>query len=387
MPPPGGSAAEAEQPRGLRGDAVRRDELLLLSDRAQEAERVHAETEHADRRDRQQAEYRAERDRAAFAHARRGEHEERQQQPGRDLDADTGRERERGGAEARAASRAQRECGGERQQQQRVVVGAADRVDEQHGVETDERGGPGRGVTEALGRARDQRDSGEARGDRDRFERPQPAGEPERGGRVARERERWTVGGVLKRPADEPVGAVGGRFRGDVRVRVEPVQGPDAGEREVAEHVLGDQRRPEQQRDVGEDDRRREDADREQAREPEHEQVARAHQQHQRLEAGARKPDAETPQRPRQPVGPAADAGRDVLRRAPSSTGREQERAREDAEQAERPKRTRERRSAAGTLRRIRARRGAWLEARYGGHGLDPDIVASAGRASVQAGR
>ena len=53
-----GGRADAEQPRGLGGDAVRRDELLLLADRVEEAERVRTEADHADRGDGQQPEAR-----------------------------------------------------------------------------------------------------------------------------------------------------------------------------------------------------------------------------------------------------------------------------------------------------------------------------------------
>ncbi len=56
MTPPAGCAAQPEQPRGLGGDAVRGHELLLLADRAEEAERVHAKAEHAEQRQREQAE-------------------------------------------------------------------------------------------------------------------------------------------------------------------------------------------------------------------------------------------------------------------------------------------------------------------------------------------
>ena len=80
MAPPGGRPAQAHQPRGLGGDAVRGHELLLLADGIEEPERVAAEADQAERGERQQAE------RALIATPRRsrgrgrGEREERQQQ-------------------------------------------------------------------------------------------------------------------------------------------------------------------------------------------------------------------------------------------------------------------------------------------------------------------
>jgi hypothetical protein len=52
MPPPCRRPVQAEQARGLRRDAVGRDELLLLADGVEEAERVHAESDDTDGRDR-----------------------------------------------------------------------------------------------------------------------------------------------------------------------------------------------------------------------------------------------------------------------------------------------------------------------------------------------
>jgi hypothetical protein len=194
---------------------------------------------------------------------------------------------------------------------------------------------------------------------------------------------------MLKRPADEAERAVGWRFGGDVRVRVEPVQGADAREREIAEDVLGDQRRAEQQRDVREHDRDRDRGQRQRARDGEHEQVARAQRQHQQLEAAARDADAETLQRPGQPPGPAADTSGHVLRRALGCAGGDQENSDRDAEQSERAEGARERRADAGVAGAIDTHRGfrADMYAGHGGCSLYAFIVASARRASVQAAR
>ncbi len=380
---------QSEQARGLGGDAVRRDQLLLLADGVEEAECVHAEAEYADRGDDEQAERRARGDLGALARARRCEDQKRQQQPGGDLHADAGGERECARAEARAGAGGQRQRRRERQQQQRVIVRAADGEHEQDGVEPDERRGEAGGMPEAGGRAHDQRDRGEARGDGDRLERPQAAGEPEWRGRIACERERRPIRGVLKRPADEAVDGIARRFGGDVRVRVKTVQRADAREREIAEDVLGDQRRAQQQRDMREHDRGEQRRERQCPRGREHEQVARAHRQHQRLKAAAREADADASQRPRQPSRPASFAGRHVLRRAPRRAGRDEQHACEHSEQAERAERARQRGGDPRAARAVRARRcirrhaHAW----YRGRGLHPCIVASARCASVQRGR
>jgi hypothetical protein len=279
-----------------------------------------------------------------LARAPRGEHQEGEREAGRDLDAHPGGQRRRGRTRARArtgrgthphCSRAQQQRGGERQQQQRVVVRSAHRQHQQHRVQPDERGRPAGGVAEAPGRPRDQRHRAEGRGDGDRLERPQPAGEPQRGDRVAEKREQRAVRGGLERPPDEPVHVVGGRFGGEVRVRVQSVQDPQPRERQIAEHVLGDQRRPEQQDRVRQHDRARERRQRQPRCDQQHQQVARAHEQHQRLEASAGEAHAETSQRARQPGRPAAFAGRDVAPWSRRGARAHQEDRRHDAEQPE----------------------------------------------------
>ncbi len=60
---------------------------------------------------------------------------------------------------------------------------------------------------------------------------------------------------MLKGPADEMEHLVGRRFGGDVRIRVKSVQDPQPRERQIAEDVLGDQRRAERHDHVGQHDR------------------------------------------------------------------------------------------------------------------------------------
>jgi len=264
-------------------------ELLLLADRVHEPEPVHAEADHADDRDRRQRQHRVERHLPALAQARGGEHQERERQSRRDLHPHARRQRSDGRTRARPRSlvsaqrsprrlrrrrralvRAQRKGCGEREQEQRVVVGAAHRQHEQHRVQADERRRPARGAARARGRARDQRHGAEAGEDRDRLERPQPASEPQRRYRVAREREQRTVRRVQEGPADEVIRRVRRRFRGHVRVGIQSVQRSQPRERQVAEHVLGDQRWPEQEDHVGQHDRARERRQRQPSRCHEH---------------------------------------------------------------------------------------------------------------------
>ena len=77
------------------------DELLLLAERAEEAERVAAEADQRDGAEHRERKRRRDRDTSALACAAWREHEERQQQPGGHLDADPGRQRRRAGAQLR----------------------------------------------------------------------------------------------------------------------------------------------------------------------------------------------------------------------------------------------------------------------------------------------
>jgi hypothetical protein len=233
-------------------------------------------------------------------------------------------------------SRGQQQGRGDCQEEQRVVVGAAHGEHEHHGVQPYERGGPPRRLAESSGCPRDQRHRAEARRDGDRLERPQPAREPQRRDRVADEREQRAVGGVLKRPADEAEHWVGRRFGGHMCVRVQSVQRPQPRERQIAEHVLGDQRWPQQQDHIRHHDRPRQRRDRQLPRGNQYEHVARAHDQHQRLEGAAAQAEVEPVQRSRQPRRPAAAAGGDVLRGRGCGAGADHEDRCEDPQQPNR---------------------------------------------------
>ena len=213
------------------------------------------------------------------------------------------------------------------------------RQHEQDRVQADERRHPARRSSETGSRGRDHRHGGEARGDRDGLQRPQTTGDPQRRGRIACEREQGAVGRVLEGPPDERKDRVGGRLGSHMGVRIEAVQRAHARKREVPEHVLGDQRRPEQQDHVRQQHTREQRPHRQRARGHEHEHVARAHQQRERLKAMAAEPDIETPQRARQPRGPPAAAGRHVLSRPRRGAGAQQERRSEHAKHAKRSKR------------------------------------------------
>jgi hypothetical protein len=321
---------------------------------------VHAEAQQRHQRHRQQRRAGAQRHTDALAVARRAEHEERQHQARGELQADARRQRGGGGARMRASpssgagpvgagragservgsgSRGQRERRRKCQRQQRVVVRSPLGQRQHHGVQADECRSPRGGAPETAGGARDQGDGAEAREYGDRLERPQPARQPQRHERIAQQREQRTVGRVLKGPADELVHRVGGRFGGKVRVRVKAVQGPQARERQVTEHVLGDQRRSQQQDHVRDHDRHRDRGHPQPARRRQHQQVARAHDQHQRLEAGVREADAETAQRTGHPRRPATRAGGNELRRRRGGARAQERHAHDDAHQAQQAER------------------------------------------------
>jgi hypothetical protein len=276
----------------------------------------------------------------ALARVSRCEYEQRQRQPGGHLDADTGHQCRRARPQARVGAGAQRERRCERQQDQRVVVRPADRQYEQHGVQADERRRPAPRLTEPAGGPGDQRDGAEARGDGERLERPQAAGQPERSRGVAEEREQRPVGGMLEGPADEPEDFVARRFGRHMRVRVQAVEGSETGKAHVAEDVLRDQRRPEQQDQVRGHDRRHERADRQGAREQQHEQVARAHDQREGLEGARADAHAQALEGPRKPTRPAAASPRHVSRRFAGGAGAREEDGHDHAEQAEQAERS-----------------------------------------------
>jgi hypothetical protein len=217
---------------------VHGDELLLLADSAEKTECVAAEGNQRDHTEHDEADCRTHKRLQPIARRPRSEHEERQREAGRDLDRDTRHERRRCRTNPRARAGAQQQRRRQREQDQRVVVRAADREHEQDRVQPNECRGPARRVPEPSGRARDQRDGGEARDDRNRLKRPQAAGQAERCRRVAQQREQRAVGRVLIRPADERKDFVAGGLRGYVRVRVEAVQRAESGKADVAEDVL-----------------------------------------------------------------------------------------------------------------------------------------------------
>jgi hypothetical protein len=272
---------------------VGRHELLLLAHRSQESERVDAEADHSKGGERQQAQRGAERHPEALASAGRGEHQKRQHQASRELDAHSRGQRRRPGTQARAATGRHRQGERQREEYERVVVRTSDRQHQQDRIQPDEGRRPGGALTQAPGGARDQRNRTEAGGGCDRLEDPQPARESQRGRCVASEREQGAVGGMLEGPSHEGEDWIGGRFGGHVGVRIQAVQGTHAREGQIAEHVLGDQRRSERQDDVREHDRAHQWTDRQRARRYQYEQVARAHDQHQRLEAAAADADIE----------------------------------------------------------------------------------------------
>ena len=265
---------------------MRRHQLLLLTDGVEKAERVHAETEHPDECQGEQRRARGKSGAHALARAGRSEDQEREHEARRDLDPHPCRQRPRGrawtrvhapgartdtGTYAGADAGTEKQGGCERQQQQRVVVCPADGQHQEHRVQPNECGCPAWRLPEPLSRAGDQRDRTQARGDGYRLERPQPAREAQGRDRVAEQREQRAVGGVLKRPADEPEDRVSRSFGCKVRVGIQAVQRPEACEREVAEHVLGDQRRAEEQDHVGQHDRHDERTYVQRSRRQEHE--------------------------------------------------------------------------------------------------------------------
>ncbi len=152
------------------------DELLLLADGAEEPERVRPEPNDADRCDRHQAQHARERHAPALARPTAAEHEEREQQPGGELDPHAAGQCERGGARpARGRARAgcaQQQREADREQQQRVVVGAADRQHEEHGVQAEERHGERARAPEAAGRLGGEPDRPEAGKGRKRLQGP-----------------------------------------------------------------------------------------------------------------------------------------------------------------------------------------------------------------------
>ncbi len=308
------------------------------------------------------------------------EDQERQHEACRHLDPYADRERSGGRPQPRARARAQQQRKCERRDQDRVVVRAAHREHQQHRVQPDERRRPAPGVPGSAGSSRHHRDGCKGAEDGDRLERPQRSREAKRDERIGEQREQRSVGGVLKGPADEVEDRVGGGFGGDVRVGVEPVQDAQAREGEVAEDVLGDQRWAQQDDHARERDRGAERERPERAGAEQYEQVARAHDQDQRLEASTGETEAEPAQRPRQPRRPASAARGHVLRGARCGACAEEEERHEDAAEPERSEcaqrpvgapRARHPTGTAGTRALTRERAGG-----YGARGWNQAIVA-----------
>jgi hypothetical protein len=321
----------------------------------------------------------------ALAQAAGREHEKGERKGSRHLDADAGHERPGAGAKARARPRAQRERSGEREHDQRVVVGAAERELEQHGIQAHERRRPASATAQRPGRAGDQRDRAEARDECQDLERPQRTPDPQRRRGVAGEGEQRPVGRVLEGPADEGEHGVRRGFRGQAGVGVEPVQRAQPRVADVAEDVLGDQRRAEQQHDVSRDDSRCQRHHVHAPRGGEHRNVARAHDQRERLEATPGDADAEALQRAGHPAGPAAAARRHQRRGPGGGAGGDQKRASHDPRQAEQAEREHGSRAPPGSGRAVlrsalSSARAEVTDPRFrnSGGGLHGRIVASA---------
>jgi hypothetical protein len=193
MAPPAGCAAQPGQARRLGGHAVGRHQLLLLTDRVDEAERVYAEADHANDAHRQQGCHRAQRNAQPRVPPPRAENEKRQRKARRELHTHACRQRGRCRARSPARPRAQRQRPAECQQQQRVVVRSTHRQHQQDRVQAQERGCPRRRLAETSSGTRDQRDCAEAGDDCDCLERPQAPRQPQGCDRIAREREHRTV--------------------------------------------------------------------------------------------------------------------------------------------------------------------------------------------------
>jgi hypothetical protein len=149
--PPARRAVQAHQARHLGRHAVGGHQLLLLADRAGEAERVRAEADQPDHRDQRQAQRSGRHHAQALARddpvPAPPQYQERQRQPGGDLDRESRDQRCCAGTKARVGPGREHQRARQREQQQCVVVVAADRQLEQHRVQAHERGGEARGVT------------------------------------------------------------------------------------------------------------------------------------------------------------------------------------------------------------------------------------------------
>ena len=138
---------------------------------------------------------------------------------------------------------------------------------------------------------------------------------------------------MLERPADERKDDVGWSFRRDVGVGVQPMQHAEASELEVAKDVLGDERRTEQQQQVGRQDRKHDCLAGQDRCGEQRSNVAGAHRERQHLEAGGADAKREPVQGTAQPARPAPDARWDIGRGATGGPGRHAKDAHDDAKQ------------------------------------------------------
>jgi hypothetical protein len=159
-----------------------------------------------------------------------------------------------------------------------------------------------------VGGARGQSHRPEAREHTHRLQRPQSPRQPQRSERVGAERKQRAVRRVLKRPPDEREHGVGRDFGRNMRVGVQAVQHSQPRKRQVAEHILGDQRRPQQQHQVGHHDRRHDRLGGKRPCGQQHGRIAHAHDERQRLEAARVESQSQAVQRTRQPPRPSAAA-------------------------------------------------------------------------------
>ena len=312
---------------------MRCDQLLLLAERVDEPKGVRAEAHDRHDREQHQRSRGAPRHPHPLAQVPGREHHEWQHQSGRGLHAHPEHDQRRGAAQPWRRPGRQQQRARKHEQHERIVVRTAHRQLERHRVQADESGRPLRRVPHLLRGPRDQCHRTKTRRHRDPLQRPQATRHAKRCERVGPECEQRPVGRVLKRPPDEREHRVCGRFGGHVRVGVQPVQHAQPRKRQVAEHVLGDQRRPQQQHHVHREDRREDRLARQRSGGEQHRHVARAHHKRQRLEAARAEPKPEAVQWPIQPRGPAALASRHILRRSAGRSAGHAEHAHERSQQ------------------------------------------------------
>ena len=337
---------------------MRSNQLLLLAQRAHEAESVRPEAEHRDQRQHHQRLHRSARDPSPPPPVPRGEDHKRKREPSRGLHAHAYGHQLRRRAQRvgpippkpipsfppiphhrRTPPGCHRKRARRHEQHQSVVVRACGRQLQQHRIEPHEDRRRPRRATHAARRQREEPNRAQARAHRNSLQSPKPPRQAQRRDRIGAEREQRPIRRMLKRPTDERKARVRWSFRGHMRVWIEAVQRPQPPERQIAEHVLGKQRRPHQHERVGEHDRDPDRPAREPVRAHQHRRIARAHRQRPRLKARGGDPHAQPVQRPRQPPRPTAAAPRNVGRGRPRRARHHAKHARHHADQAERRER------------------------------------------------